>query len=63
LTKKATSGGGDVNVTNVINVPAGADSATIRAEVTKMIPQITQITKAAVIDAKQRGGQMSAAFR
>jgi hypothetical protein len=63
LTKKATSGGGDVIVTNNINVPAGADSATIRAEVTKMIPQITQITKAAVIDAKQRGGQMASAFR
>lgn len=63
LTRQATSGGGDVIVTNNINVPAGADSASIRAEVSKMIPQITQITKAAVIDAKQRGGQMAAAFR
>lgn len=63
LTRQAASGGGDVIVTNNINVPAGADSASIRAEVSKMIPQITQITKAAVIDAKQRGGQMSAAFR
>jgi len=63
LTRQTASGGGDVIVTNNINVPAGADSASIRAEVSKMIPQITQITKAAVIDAKQRGGQMAAAFR
>jgi hypothetical protein len=34
----------------------------VRAEVAKMIPQITNATKAAVIDARLRGGQMKAAF-
>lgn len=61
-TAGAMSGGGDITVQNNITV-TGSDAAMVRAEVAKMIPQITNATKAAVIDAKQRGGQMSAAFR
>jgi hypothetical protein len=61
-TSKATSGAGTTVVNNNITV-TGSDAAAVRAEVTKMIPQIAQVTKAAVIDAKQRGGQMAAAFR
>lgn len=53
---------GAITVQNNISV-TGSDSAMVRAEVAKMIPQITNATKAAVIDAKQRGGQMAAAFR
>jgi hypothetical protein len=45
-----------------INV-TGSDAAMVRTEVAKMIPQITNATKAAVLDAKQRGGQFAAAFR
>jgi len=61
LTRQTASGGGDVIVTNNINVPAGADSASIRAEMSNMITHITKITKAAVNDAKQRAGQRAAA--
>lgn len=61
-TASALSGGGSITVQNNISV-TGSDAAMVRAEVAKMIPQITNATKAAVIDAKQRGGQMAAAFR
>jgi hypothetical protein len=61
-TKAAIGGSNDVTVNNNISV-TGSDAAMVRAEVAKMIPQITNATKAAVIDAKQRGGQMAAAFR
>lgn len=54
-------GSGDVTVNNNITV-TGSDAAMVRTEIAKMIPQITNATKAAVIDAKQRGGQMAAAF-
>jgi len=55
-------GSGSVNVTNNINVTGGSDPAAIRMEVAKLMPQITSATKAAVIDARRRGGQMRAAF-
>ena len=55
-------GSGDITVQNNITV-TGSDAAMVRTEIAKMIPQITNATKAAVIDAKQRGGQMAAAFR
>jgi hypothetical protein len=55
-------GSGDVTVNNNISV-TGSDAAMVRAEVAKMIPQITNATKAAVIDARLRGGQMKQAFR
>lgn len=56
-------GSGAVNVVNNINVSGGSDPAAIRAEVAKLMPQITSATKSAVIDARRRGGQMQAAFR
>lgn len=63
-TANALSGGGSgaVTVNNNITV-TGSDAAMVRAEVSKMIPQITNVTKAAVIDARLRGGQMKQAFR
>lgn len=61
-TANAMGGGGSVTVQNNITV-TGSDAAMVRTEIAKMIPQITNATKAAVIDAKQRGGQMAAAFR
>lgn len=60
-TANAMGGGGSVTVNNNISV-TGSDAAMVRTEIAKMIPQITNATKAAVIDAKQRGGQMAAAF-
>jgi hypothetical protein len=55
-------GSGSVVVNNNINVTGGSDPAAIRMEVAKLMPQITSATKAAVIDARRRGGQMRAAF-
>jgi hypothetical protein len=62
LTKKASSSSGDITVNNNINVSGGSDPAAIRMEVAKLMPQITEATKTAVIDARRRGGQMRAAF-
>jgi hypothetical protein len=56
-------GSGSVNVVNNINVTGGSDPAAIRAEVAKLMPQITSVTKSAVIDARRRGGQMKSAFQ
>jgi hypothetical protein len=53
---------GGTTVNNNITV-TGSDAAAVRMEVAKMIPQITNATKAAIIDAKKRGGQMGEAFR
>jgi len=53
---------GSVVVNNNINVTGGSDPAAIRAEVAKLMPQLTSATKSAVIDARRRGGQMKAAF-
>lgn len=55
-------GSGSVVVNNNINVTGGSDPAAIRMEVAKLMPQITNATKAAVIDARRRGGQMKASF-
>jgi hypothetical protein len=55
-------GSGSVTVNNNINVTGGTDPAAIRMEVAKLMPQITNATKTAVIDARRRGGQMKAAF-
>ena len=60
-TANAAGGSGGITVQNNISV-TGSDAAMVRAEVAKMIPQITNATKAAVIDARLRGGQMKAAF-
>jgi len=60
-TANASGGNGTTVVNNNISV-TGSDAAMVRAEVAKMIPQITNATKAAVIDARLRGGQMKAAF-
>ena len=51
-----------VIVNNNINVTGTGDAAYVRGEVAKMMPQITSITKTAVIEARRRGGQMKQAF-
>lgn len=57
----AASGTGDITVTNNISV-TGSDSEAVRREITKMIPQISKVTTAAVMDARKRGGTMKATF-
>ena len=52
-------GGSPVNVT--LNITTGV-SQTVRAEVMNMLPQITNATKAAVAQERQRGGSFSAAM-
>ena len=54
-------GGGGVTVNQTINLSAGV-SQTVRAEVMQMMPQIQEASKAAVLDARRRGGSFSAAF-
>jgi hypothetical protein len=54
-------GGGGVTVNQTINLSAGV-SQTVRAEVMGMLPQIQEASKAAVIDARRRGGSFASAF-
>lgn len=54
-------GGGTV-VNQTINVTTGVQ-ATVRAEIQNLMPQITEAAKAAVADARMRGGAYSKAIR
>ena len=54
-------GGGGVVVNQTINLSAGV-SQTVRAEVMGMLPQIQEASKAAVLEARRRGGSFASAF-
>lgn len=54
-------GGNGVTVNQTINISTGV-AQTVRAEIIQMMPQITETTKAAVVDARRRGGSFAAAF-
>lgn len=54
-------GGGVVTLNQTINVSTGV-SQTVRAEITQLMPQIAEASKAAVLDARRRGGSFSKAF-
>jgi len=54
-------GGGGVVVNQTINLSAGV-SQTVRAEVIGMLPQIQEASKAAVLEARRRGGSYASAF-
>ena len=57
-----TQGGGSgVTVVQNINVSTGVQQ-TVRAEIQNLLPQITQATKQAVADSRQRGGGFSKAL-
>ena len=58
---KDLAGPGGVQVVNNINISTGV-SQTVRAEIMELMPQISESTKAAVLDARRRGGTFSAAF-
>lgn len=53
-------GGGD-NINITLNVSTGV-SQTVKTEIAAMIPTIQEMTKAAVVEAKMRGGSFSTAF-
>ena len=55
------SGGGGVVVNQTINVTTGVQQ-TVRAEIRQLMPQIADSAKAAVVDAKRRGGSYGRAF-
>jgi hypothetical protein len=55
-------GGGGVTVQQTINVTTGVQQ-TVRAEILTLMPQIANAAKAAVSDAKLRGGSYAAALR
>ena len=54
-------GGGGVTVVQNLSISTGV-SQTVRAEIQNLLPQITNATKAAVADARQRGGGYSKAL-
>jgi hypothetical protein len=59
--KAAVNGGGGVTVIQNINVSTGVQQ-TVRAEIKSLMPQISDSAKAAVLDAKRRGGSYGSAF-
>tara|TARA_A100000171_G_C2129943_1_gene146032 strand:- start:636 stop:2288 length:1653 start_codon:yes stop_codon:yes gene_type:complete len=61
-TRSAFGGGGGVVVNQNISFATGV-VPTVRAEVTKMLPQIADVSKAAVLDASMRGGSFSKGIR
>jgi len=52
---------GQVIVNQTINVTTGIQQ-TVRAEIVGLMPQIQEASKAAVLDAKRRGGSFAGAF-
>jgi len=56
MNSKNAMGGGSVVVNQSVNFSTGV-VPTVRAEVQKMLPQISDVTKGAVLEAAMRGGQ------
>jgi methyl-accepting chemotaxis protein len=54
-------GNGGTTVVQNINISTGV-SQTVRAEIAQLMPQIAEASKAAVLDARRRGGSFSKAF-
>lgn len=59
--KAAVGGSGGVVVNQTINVTTGVQQ-TVRAEIKSLMPQIADSAKAAVLDARRRGGSYGSAF-
>jgi hypothetical protein len=55
------NGGGGVTVNQTINVTTGVQQ-TVRNEIQTLLPQIAEASKAAVLDARRRGGSFANAF-
>ena len=60
-TKQMMGGGGGVTIQQNINVTTGVQQ-TVRAEIMQLMPKIADASKAAVLDARRRGGSFSATF-
>jgi hypothetical protein len=60
-TKGQSVGGDTVTVNQTINVSTGVQQ-TVRTEIKQLMPQIADSAKAAVVDAKRRGGSYGRAF-
>ena len=54
-------GGSGVTVNQTINISTGVQQ-TVRAEIAQLMPQIANASKAAVLDARRRGGNFAGAF-
>ena len=52
---------GGATIVQNINISTGV-SQTVRAEISQLMPQIAEASKAAVLDARKRGGSFSRAF-
>jgi len=61
-TKNALGGGSPVIVNQSLNFATGV-VPTVRAEVTKMLPQIADVTKGAVLESAMRGGAYARGLR
>lgn len=60
-TKGQSLGGETVIVQQTINVSTGVQQ-TVRTEIASLMPQIAQASKAAVLDARRRGGSFASTF-
>jgi hypothetical protein len=63
----AVAGGGSNTITEPTNIHnnfniSGSDAETVRREIEKALPRISEVTKAAVLDSRRRGGKMMATF-
>tara|TARA_Y100000361_G_scaffold49803_1_gene43284 strand:- start:473 stop:2419 length:1947 start_codon:yes stop_codon:yes gene_type:complete len=61
-TKNALGGGGDIIINQNLNFSTGVQS-TVRSEVLKLLPTISEVTKASVMDSATRGGNFAKAIR
>jgi hypothetical protein len=59
--ERVKGGGGEVIVQQTINVTTGVQQ-TVRNEIQTLLPQIAEASKAAVMDARKRGGSFANAF-
>ena len=59
--KGQSVGGGDSPINVTLNISTGV-AQTVRTEIQSMLPMITNATKAAIVDAKQRGGSFARAM-
>lgn len=60
-TKDMLGGGGGVTIQQTINVTTGVQQ-TVRSEIMQLMPKIADASKAAVLDARRRGGSFAATF-
>jgi hypothetical protein len=60
--KNAMGGGGDIIINQNLNFSTGVQG-TVRTEVLKLLPTISEVTKASVMESASRGGNFAKAIR